>query len=338
MPNAKISQLPSSTSLTVNDLIPVVDVSENQTQRATVSQVLALAGTVTSVSGDGGTTGLTLGGGPITTIGTLTIGGTLNATHGGTGHSGYTVGDILFAGTTSTLSRLAGVSTGNALISGGVGTAPSWGKVGLTTHVSGTLPVANGGTGQTTYTDGQLLIGNSTGNTLTKSTLTADTNIAVTNGAGTISIGLTGTVGVANGGTGAATLAANNVLLGNGTSALQTVAPGTNGNVLTSNGTTWTSAALPAAPVTSVSGAGGNTGLTLSGGPTGSVTLTLGGTLDADNGEHADQTSRRRHRQRAYLGRRWRGAVVWKDWAHDARERHASCRQRRHRRRHACGQ
>ena len=53
---------------------------------------------------------------------------------------------------------------------------------------------------------------------------------------------VTGTLPVANGGTGATTLTANNVLLGNGTSALQTVAPGTTGNVLTSNGTTWTSA------------------------------------------------------------------------------------------------
>ena len=41
------------------------------------------------------------------------------------------------------------MATGNALISGGVNTAPSWGKIGLTTHVSGTLPVANGGTGIT---------------------------------------------------------------------------------------------------------------------------------------------------------------------------------------------
>ena len=48
---------------------------------------------------------------------------------------------------------------------------------------------------------------------------------------------------VADGGTGASTLSANAVLLGNGTSALQTVAPSTSGNVLTSNGTTWTSAA-----------------------------------------------------------------------------------------------
>jgi hypothetical protein len=50
------------------------------------------------------------------------------------------------------------------------------------------------------------------------------------------------TTPVSAGGTGATTLTANNVLLGNGTSALQVVAPGTAGNVLTSNGTSWTSA------------------------------------------------------------------------------------------------
>ena len=63
-----------------------------------------------------------------------------------------------------------------------------------------------------------------------------------------------GTLGVASGGTGAATLTANNVLLGNGTSAVQVVAPGTSGNVLTSNGTTWSSTALPAGGVTSLNG------------------------------------------------------------------------------------
>lgn len=57
---------------------------------------------------------------------------------------------------------------------------------------------------------------------------------------------VTGTLAVANGGTGQASLTANNVILGNGTSAVQTVAPGASGNVLTSNGTTWTSA-TPAA-------------------------------------------------------------------------------------------
>jgi hypothetical protein len=68
---------------------------------------------------------------------------------------------------------------------------------------------------------------------------------------------ISGTVDVGKGGTGATALAANNVLLGNGTSALQVVAPGTSGNVLTSNGTTWTSTAPAASgvPYTGATGA-----------------------------------------------------------------------------------
>lgn len=120
--------------------------------------------------------------------GTDVIQATGNVVSGGTGQTSYAVGDILFASTTTALSKLADVTTGNALISGGVGVAPSYGKIGLTTHVSGTLPVDNGGTGATSLT-------------------------------------------------------ANNVLLGNGTAAVQFVAPGSSGNVLISNGATWTSAA-----------------------------------------------------------------------------------------------
>jgi hypothetical protein len=51
-----------------------------------------------------------------------------------------------------------------------------------------------GGTGQSTYTDGQLLIGNTTGNTLSKSTLTPGTGITIVNGNGTITITATGAV------------------------------------------------------------------------------------------------------------------------------------------------
>jgi hypothetical protein len=62
---------------------------------------------------------------------------------------------------------------------------------------SGTaLPVVNGGTGQTTYTDGQLLIGNTTGNTLTKATLTAGSNITITNSSGGITIASTASGGL----------------------------------------------------------------------------------------------------------------------------------------------
>jgi len=71
--------------------------------------------------------------------------------------------------------------------------------------------------------------------TPTSGTLTNATDLPIV-------AGTSGTLTVARGGTGAATLAANNVLLGNGTTALQAVAPSTSGNVLTSNGTTWTSA------------------------------------------------------------------------------------------------
>jgi len=58
-----------------------------------------------------------------------------------------------------------------------------------------------------------------------------------------LTTGVTGTLEVTHGGTGATSLAANAVVLGNGTAAVQTVAPGDAGNLLTSNGTTWTSVA-----------------------------------------------------------------------------------------------
>jgi hypothetical protein len=62
------------------------------------------------------------------------------------------------------------------------------GTLTLGTWNASTIGVGYGGTGQTSYTDGQLLIGNSTGNTLTKATLTAGTAIGISNGAGAITI------------------------------------------------------------------------------------------------------------------------------------------------------
>lgn len=70
-------------------------------------------------------------------------GTTIGAAYGGTGLTSYAIGDLLYANSTTTLAKLADVATGNALISGGVGAAPSWGKIGLATHVSGNLPVGN---------------------------------------------------------------------------------------------------------------------------------------------------------------------------------------------------
>jgi hypothetical protein len=66
--------------------------------------------------------------------------------------------------------------------------------------------------------------------------------VAITGGTIT---GLSSPLPVPSGGTGAASFTANNLLVGNGTSAIQTLAPSTSGNVLTSNGTSWQSASLP---------------------------------------------------------------------------------------------
>ena len=86
--------------------------------------------------------------------------------------------------------------------------------------------VASASTSRTNLGLGTIATQNSNNVTITGGSITGITDLAV-----------------ADGGTGSSTLSANAVLLGNGTSALQTVAPSTNGNVLTSNGTTWTSAA-----------------------------------------------------------------------------------------------
>lgn len=87
----------------------------------------------------------------------LTSASAVTAAQGGTGQTSYTTGDLLQATAATTLTPLAATSTGNALISGGVATASSWGKIGLSTHTSGTLPVANGGTNLTSYAVGDLL-------------------------------------------------------------------------------------------------------------------------------------------------------------------------------------
>jgi len=120
---------------------------------------LTSVGTISSGTWQGAVIGSTYGGtgnaffavsGPATTTKTytfpnasatvLTTNAAVTETQGGTNQTSYTTGDILYASTTNVLSKLAAASTGNVLISG---TTPSWGKVGLSTHVSGNLPVTN---------------------------------------------------------------------------------------------------------------------------------------------------------------------------------------------------
>jgi hypothetical protein len=89
-----------------------------------------------------------------------------------------------------------------------------------------------------------VIAGNTSGSvTLDAPAVAGTTVLTLPATSGTVIVGTAGVTSVASGGTGAATLTADNVILGNGTSAVQFVAPGSSGNVLTSNGTTWTSAA-----------------------------------------------------------------------------------------------
>ena len=117
-----------------------------------------------------------------------------------------------------------------------------------------TIPLTAGGTGSTTATDARTALSaaklgaNSditsiTGLTTPLTTAQGGTGTASTTFAN-LTTNVTGTLPVANGGTGSTALTANSVVLGNGTSALSAnlIAPSTSGNVLTSNGTTWTSA------------------------------------------------------------------------------------------------
>ena len=193
------------------------------------------------------------------TTGAVTLAGTLGPTSGGTGLSSYTQGDLIYASATNTLSRLADVATGNALISGGVSADPLWGKIGLTTHVDGTLPTANGGTNLTSFTSGGALYATST------SALT------------------TGTLPIASGGTSATTATAafdalspmNSVgdMIYEGTGPTAVRLPiGSTGQILTVSGgiPTWTTPA--AGGVTSITGTANQV---IASASTGAVTLSL---------------------------------------------------------------
>lgn len=269
------------------------------------------------------------------TTGAVTLSGTLGATSGGTSFSTYTTGDVIYSSASNTLAKL-GIGTSGQVLTVSVGGVPTWstitgtgtvtsvnvsgGTTGLTASggpitasgtitLAGTLIAVNGGTGITSYAQGEMLYAN-TSTTLDKVTANTTVNkrFLTQTGNGTVGLApawstltasdISGTLGIASGGTGQTTAGAafnalspitsiGDLIIGNGVNSATRLAIGTNNYVLTSNGTTAVWAAAGSAGVASITF--GSTGLTPSTASAGAITVA--GTLNVANGGTGVTTS-----------------------------------------------
>lgn len=208
--------------------------------------------------------------------------GSLGATYGGTGQTTYATGDTLYSSATNTISKLSGnTSTTKQFLSqtgtGSASQAPAWASLAATDIQSGTLPATRGGTGQSSYAVGDILYADTT-TSLAKLADVATGNVLISGGVSAapswgkvaLASAVSGTLGIANGGTSATT--ANGAF-----NALAPSQTSNSGKYLTTNGTdtSWST-------VTQTTFSAGTTGFTPSTATSG--TVTLAGTLNVANG------------------------------------------------------
>jgi hypothetical protein len=166
--------------------------STGLTPNTATAGAITLAGTLATGYGGTGLTTFTSGGALYAASTSALTTGTLPVTSGGTGQASVlTQYGVLYASTTSAMATSA-AGTSTQVLHGNAAGAPTWGAVSLTADVSGTLPITNGGTGQTTAsaafnalspvtTTGDLIIGNGT-NSSTRLPIGANTYVLTSNG------------------------------------------------------------------------------------------------------------------------------------------------------------
>ena len=273
-------------------------------------------GTVTSVDGDGGTTGLTVSGGPITAAGTLTLGGTLAISAGGTGLGGTATNGQLLIGNGAGYT-LAGLTAGTA-----ISVTNATGSITLAnTAPDQTVTISGAGLISVTGTYPSFTVGATEGFSGTVTSIDVSSTVSgLTFSGGPVTdsgvITMAGTLGISSGGTGLSAAPTNGqLLIGDGSGfVLSTLTAGTGISVTDATGSISIANTAPdqtviisgsgiisvtgtypsftvgavesfSGTVTSVDVAGGTTGLTFSGGPvTGSGTITMAGTLAITNG------------------------------------------------------